>query len=98
MHADLIEIGYKWSKYITQLCIILLLFADDMIIFSNEPREFHLLLNREHKYLCEWGLKFNAVKTKTKIVVFQKRRSNIDFTWTCNGLNCRILLKFRREI
>ena len=49
---------------ITQLCIILLFFADDMIIFSNEPRELQLLLNRLQKYSCEWGLKVNNVKLK----------------------------------
>ena len=62
---------------LTQICIILLLFADDMVIFSKDPEELQLLLNKLHRYSCEWGLKVNTAKTK--ILVFQKRRMNISF-------------------
>ena len=46
-----------------------------MVIFSKDPEELQLLLNKLHRYSCEWGLKVNT--TKTKILDFQKRRMNI---------------------
>ena len=52
-----------------------LLFADDMVLFSNNPDELQTLLNRLHSYSSHWGLKVNTAKTK--VCVFQKRRQNI---------------------
>ena len=77
---------------ITQICIILLLFADDMVLFSKDPEELQLLLNKLHVYSCEWGLKVNTAKTK--ILVFHKRRMNIDFIWIYNGENLEIVESF----
>ena len=54
---------------------MLLLFEDDMVLFSRDPVELQLLLNKPYKYSTEWGLKVNT--SKTKICAFQKRRSNI---------------------
>ena len=74
---------------IQQKCQILLLFADDMVLFLTDPVELQLLLNKLYKYSTEWGLEVNT--WKTKICVFQKRRSNIDFNWSYNGLNLEIV-------
>ena len=41
-----------------------LLFADDMVLFSNNPDELQTLLNRLHSYSSHWGLKVNTAKTK----------------------------------
>ena len=76
---------------IQQMCLILLLFADDTVLFSTDPVELQLLLNKLNDFMTclwglaklystEWGLKVNT--SKTKICVFQKRISNIDFTWS----------------
>ena len=54
---------------IQRLCLMLLLFED--------PVKLQLLLNKLYKYSTEWGHKVNT--SKTKICVFLKRRSNIDF-------------------
>ena len=83
---------------ITQLCMVLILLADDMVLFSKDPRELQLLLNRLHKFSCEWGFKVNTVKTQ--ILVFQNRRSNIDYTfYNCENLGtvesfCYLGVKF----
>ena len=77
---------------ITQICIILLLFADDMVLFSKDPEKLQLLLNKLHVYSCEWGLKVNTARTK--ILVFHKRRMNIDFIWIYNGENLEIVESF----
>ena len=55
--------------YIADLCLIILLFADDMVIIghSNLPQN----LNRLHEYCNLWGLDVNIAKTK--VVVFSKR-------------------------
>ena len=96
VHADLVgssEESVISGLTITKLCIILLLFTYDMILFSKDPRELQLLLNSLHvKYSCEWGLKVNTVETK--IVVFQKRRSNIDFTCSYNGKSLEFIDSF----
>ena len=92
---------------IQQMCLILLLFAEYMVLFSTDPVELQLLLNKLRNrlndfmtclwgltklYSTEWGLKLNT--SKTKICVFQKRISNIDFTWSYNGLNLDIVDSF----
>ena len=46
-----------------------LLFADDMVLFSNSPDELQTLLNRLHIYSSHCGLKVNTAKTK--VCVFQ---------------------------
>ena len=77
---------------LNQLCIILLLFADDMVLFSKDPNELQLLLSKLYRYSLEWGLKVNTAKTK--ILVFEKRRSNNDFQWTYNGEILEIVESF----
>ena len=37
-----------------QMCHILLLFADDMVLFSTDPAELELLLNKLYNYSSEW--------------------------------------------
>ena len=74
------------------MCLTLLLFADDMVLFSTDPAELQLLLNKLYKYLPEWGLKVNT--SKTKICIFEKRKSNIDFTWSYDGQNLEIVDSF----
>ena len=63
-----------------------------MVLFSTNPVELQLLLNKLYKYLSEWDLKVNTLKTK--ICIFEKRRSNIDFTWSYDGQNLEIVDSF----
>ena len=74
------------------MCLILLLFADDMVLFSTDPFELQLFLNKLYKYSSEWGLRVNT--SKTKICVFEKRKSNIDFTWSYDSQNLEIVDSF----
>ena len=55
---------------INHLCFFLLLFADDMVLFSKDPIELQSLLDKLYSYMysCEWGLKVNC--RKTKVCVF----------------------------
>ena len=53
------------------ITIILMLFADDMVIFGKSPQELQNSLNLLHTYCLKWGLEVNTAKTK--IMVFRKR-------------------------
>ena len=54
---------------INQICFFLLLFADDMVTFSEDPMELQTLLEKRHVYSSKWGLRVNI--RKTKICVFE---------------------------
>ena len=54
-----------------ELCIILLLFADDMVLIGNSPQDLQHSLNKLFDYCTKWGLEVNT--DKTNVVVFRKR-------------------------
>ena len=81
------------------MCLILLLFADDMLLISTDLVELQQLLNKLCKYSTEWGLKVNTSKTKICVFCccfffFQKRTLSIDFTWSYNGQKLEIVDSF----
>ena len=55
-----------------ELQIFLLLFADDGVLFSQNPQTLQSMLNDVHLYCETWGLRLNV--TKTKIMIFEKGR------------------------
>ena len=69
-----------------------LLFADDIVLFSNSPDELQTLLNRLHIYSSHWGLKVNTAKIK--VCVFQKRRQNINQVWKYNNEELEVVDSF----
>ena len=63
-----------------QIYIILLLFADDMVLFSESRQGLQQGLNRLYNYCVDWGLNVNA--SKTKCLVFRKGgKSNSKDKW-----------------
>lgn len=56
---------------IFDLCLIILLFADDMVIIGKSTEDLQQNLNKLHGYCNLWGLEVNT--SKTKVVVFRKR-------------------------
>ena len=68
---------------INHICFFLLLFADDMILFTKTPTELQTLLNKLQKYSTEWGLRVNT--KKTKICIFKNRRSQQNQIWYYDG-------------
>ena len=54
-----------------ELCIILLLFADDMVLIGNSPQDLQHSLNKLFDYCTKWSLEVNT--DKTNVVVFRKR-------------------------
>ena len=53
------------------LCLIVMLFADDMVVLGKTPHDLQSSLNYLHEYCKKWGLEVNT--DKTKIVVFRNR-------------------------
>ena len=77
---------------INQLCFFLLLFADDMVLFSKDPMELQSLLDKLYAFSTEWGLKVNT--RKTKVCVFENRRTQIDQRWLIHGEPLEIVDSF----
>ena len=57
----------------TYMKLLVMLYADDTIIVSEDPESFQVCLNSFHKYCIDWKLTVN--KSKTKIVVFGARKT-----------------------
>ena len=47
-----------------EICIIVILFADDMVIVGNYVEDLQCSLNRLKEYCDQWGLEVNVAKTK----------------------------------
>jgi hypothetical protein len=56
------------------LNLFLLLYADDTVIFAESTEDLQAALNIFEEYCSEWKLSINV--SKTKIVVFSKRKYN----------------------
>ena len=66
------------------ITLIILLFADDMVIFGKSPDELQKNINLLYDYCSKWGLEVNVEKTKT--MVFRKRgKLKENELWTYNG-------------
>ena len=69
---------------IHEMCIIILLFADDMVLMGNSVIDLQNFLNKLQSYCDVCGLKVNVAITK--IVVFMKRGPlRQDEIWNYNG-------------
>ena len=56
---------------INEICLVILLFADDMVICGDSVEDLQSRLNSLREYCEKWGLEVNTAKTK--VVVFRKR-------------------------
>ena len=48
---------------IQDMCLILLLFADDMVVIGETPEDLQLSIDHLHNYCETWGLEVNTAKT-----------------------------------
>ena len=75
---------------IIDICIIVLLFADDMVVVGNSVEDLQNSLNQLHEYCQYWGLEVNI--DKTKIVVFRKRGHILPTEkWFYNGQDLEVV-------
>ena len=71
---------------IKDINLLLLLFADDMVVLGETPEDLQNSLNELYRYMycTHWGLEVNTIKTK--VVVFRRRGGlRADEFWTYNG-------------
>ena len=79
---------------IYQFFIILLLFADDMALFSDSRSGLQKGLDKLQKYCVDWGLTVNV--EKTKCIVFKKGgKSNTLDKWFYNGEALETVTSFK---
>ena len=75
------------------ITIILLLFADDMVILGKSPHDLQNSIDLLYEYCTKWGLHVNT--KKTKIVVFRKRGHLLPGEeWFYNGENLETVNDF----
>ena len=65
------------------LSIYLLLFADDIVLFTTDRESLQSQVDNIVRYSNQWSLKINVLKTK--VCVFRKRREPISDHITING-------------
>lgn len=76
-----------------QICIYLILFADDLILLSETPQGLQSHLDLLYDYCRRWKLTVNI--NKTKIIVFRKRgRLHENEQWTYSGDNIEVVDSF----
>jgi hypothetical protein len=78
--------------YVNQICIFLLLFADDIVLFSRTPDGLQYMLDKLYQYSCKWGMKVNI--NKTKVCVFQRRCQTTDYVWKYSGEILEVVSQF----
>ena len=67
------------EKDLNYLSLCMLLFADDIVLFTTDPHSLQSQLDAISNYSSTWGLKINV--GKTKICIFERRKSRNDFSW-----------------
>ena len=75
---------------INELLMIVLLFADDMVILGNSQSDLQCRLNLLKEYCDKWGLQVNS--EKNKVMVFRKRvNSNITYHLTYGNVELEVV-------
>ena len=80
--SDSLNLDNLATKDIELLSIYMLLFADDIALFTTDANSLQALLDNVYEYSVKWGLKINV--NKTKVCIFEKRKSRHDFIWKVN--------------
>ena len=87
-------INFDDNLYIIDTFIRLLMFADDMVIFSTSIKGLQEGLNNLADYCKKWGLTVNI--SKTKIVIFRKGgKIGKEEKWYYNGNVVEIVSSFK---
>ena len=62
-----IEITIQDQEYIIFFVLFVILYADDTLGLSDNPKDFQAMLNVFNEYCKKWKLKINTNKTKARI-------------------------------
>ena len=78
---------------INELKLVLILFADDQVLFATSPNTLQLLLSDLETYCHIWSLKINT--NKTKAMIFEKGRKATYFDFYIYGTAIEIVDHFK---
>ena len=81
--TDNIDLNSLTDKDYDLLSMFLILFADDIVLFTTDPGSLQAQLDSLYHYSTKWGLKINA--NKTKVCCFEKRKQNAYPEFYING-------------
>ena len=72
---------------------LLLLYADDVVIFADSETELQSAINRLHAYCSRWKLQINL--SKSYIIVFGRGRANRSQSWTYGDTSIPVISKVK---
>ena len=78
---------------VNDINLILLFFADDMVVLGETPYDLQNSLDRLYQYCLTWGLEVNTIKTKC--IVFRRRGGLLNNEkWYYNGIEIETVNDF----
>ena len=80
--------------HIYHFFMILILFADDMVLFSDNRFGLQRGLDKFHEYCNDWGLEVNVEKTKCLVFKNGGRKNRLD-KWYYNGNEIETVSEFK---
>ena len=72
--VDSVDFNLLCDNDLNMLTKYLILFADDIVLFTTDAKTLQLQIDKLAHYSYTWGLKINV--NKTKVCVFEKRKQN----------------------
>ena len=90
--VDTIDLNFIVQESHLYLKLLILLYADDTIIFSNDKNNFQKALDNFHEYCNIWKLKVNI--SKTNVIVFNSK-TNRNMSFTLEGQNIEIKYSYK---
>ena len=72
-----VNISYEMDDIVIFLKLLILLYADDTVLMTENHKDMQTLLNFFSDYCNEWKLKINVEKTKSMII--RKCRNKLNF-------------------
>ena len=96
-HCDDVELGFPGNIQDTYIKLMLLLYADDAVIFGTDAETLQNNINIFYEYSQQWQLNVNF--NKTKVMVFGLRNTdNLEFKIGNNTLEICDEFKYLRTI
>ena len=66
--------------------MVMLLFADDTVLFADTLEELQILMDNLQEYCCKWNVCVNITKTKSMVFKYGNRRENLNLQYNGSPL------------
>ena len=90
--VDSIDFNLLCDNDLNMLTKYLILFADDIVLFTTDAKTLQLQIDKLAQYSFTWGLKINV--NKTKVCVFEKKKSTHNVAFMINDEKIDIVESF----